>query len=428
MTDSQTLGFIGTGVMGEPMCRNLAQKSGRRVLAWDLSPAPLERLRAAGVAPADSPASLAAQASILFLCLPGGAQLKSLCEESLLAAARPGLTVVDLGTSGVGLTRELAQRFAARGAAYADAPIARTREAAQKGTLSVTVGASPGTFARLLPLLRCVGSDITHCGAVGNGQVVKILNNMVLFQTVHALAEALALGRRAGMDPALLFEALSKGSADSFALRNHGMKALLPGAYPERAFSVDYAAKDNGYALELGRETGVRLRGAQLLAETLAEARAAGLGPAYWPAIAPDSTRSFSPLKNPTGYVYPWPTVVPLTDAETGIEPIDGKIQPWDGVRGPQLVEVAGKRLVEYADIDRVDYAAMPETMTIAHLAKVDLAETKARVLAMASVYWTLGIRDASYRARFPKAAASSTFFVTRPGPGAGSLDLADGA
>lgn len=286
MTDSQNLGFIGTGVMGEPMCRNLAQNSGRRVLAWDLSPAPLERLRAAGVAPTDSAASLAAQVSILFLCLPGGVQLKSLCEGGLLAVARPGLTIVDLGTSGVGLTRELAQRFAARGADYADAPIARTREAAQKGTLSVTVGASPAVFARLLPLLRCIGSDVTHCGAVGNGQVVKILNNMVLFQTVHALAEALALGRRAGMDPTLLFEALSKGSADSFALRNHGMKALLPGAYPERAFSVDYAAKDNAYALELGRETGVRLRGAQLLADILEEARAAGLGAAYWPAIA----------------------------------------------------------------------------------------------------------------------------------------------
>ena len=286
MSDSQILGFIGTGVMGEPMCRNLARNSGRRVLAWDPSPAPLERLRAAGVAPAEAPASLAAQASILFLCLPGGAQLESLCEDSLLAAARPGLTIVDLGTSGVGLTRDLARRFAAHGADYADAPVARTREAAQQGTLSVSVGAAPAVFERLLPLLRCVGSDITHCGAVGNGQLVKILNNMVLFQTVRALAEALALGRRAGVDPALLFDALSKGSADSFALRNHGMRALLPGAYPERAFSVDYAAKDNGYALELGRETGVRLRGAQLLAETLEEARAAGLGPAYWPAIA----------------------------------------------------------------------------------------------------------------------------------------------
>jgi len=286
MTDPQVLGFIGTGVMGEPMCRNLAAKSGRRILAWDPSPAPLERLRAEGVASAASAADVAGQASTLFLCLPGGAQLRTLCEGDLLGAARPGLTVVDLGTSGVGLTRELARRFVERGAAYADAPIARTREAAQKATLSITVGASPEVFARIEPLLRCVGSDITHCGAVGSGQVVKILNNMVLFQTVNALAEALALGRCAGVEPALLFDALSKGSADSFALRNHGMKAMLPGAFPERAFSVEYAAKDNGYALELGRETGVRLRGAETVAEVLEQARAAGFGNAYYPVIA----------------------------------------------------------------------------------------------------------------------------------------------
>ncbi|HJS37847.1 MAG TPA: NAD(P)-dependent oxidoreductase [Burkholderiales bacterium] len=286
MSGSHSLGFIGTGVMGEPMCRNLAARSGRRVLAWDPQAAPLERLRAQGVAIARSPGEIAAQAEVLFLCLPGGAQLRTLSEGGLLGAARPGMTVVDLGTSGVGLTRELARRFAERGADYADAPIARTRAAAESGTLSITVGASPEVFARLEPLLRCMGSDVTHCGGIGNGQAVKILNNMVLFQTVNALAEALALGQRAGVEPALLFEALSKGSADSFALRNHGMKAMLPGAYPERAFSVAYAAKDNGYALELGRETGVRLRGAQLLAEMLEEAKAAGFGDAYWPVIA----------------------------------------------------------------------------------------------------------------------------------------------
>jgi 3-hydroxyisobutyrate dehydrogenase len=286
MTDSNTLGFIGTGVMGEPMCRNLAAKSGRKVIAWDTSPVPLERLRASGVEIGESPVEVASKASVLFLCLPGGAQLRSLCENHLLGAAREGQTIVDLGTSGAGLTRELAQRFAGRGADYADAPIARTREAAQKGTLSITVGATAEVFARIEPLLSCVGSDITHCGGVGNGQVVKILNNMVLFQTVNALAEALALGRRSGVEPALLFDALSKGSADSFALRNHGMKAMLPDAYPERAFSVEYAAKDNGYALELGRETGVRLRGAVLLEEILEEARAAGHGAAYWPVIA----------------------------------------------------------------------------------------------------------------------------------------------
>ncbi len=286
MNAADVLGFIGTGVMGEPMCRNLAQKSGRRVVAWDLQSAPLERLRAHGVAIAASPGEVAAQASILFVCLPGGAQLESLCETALLPAARAGLTLVDLGTSGVGRTRALARRFAGRGADYADAPIARTRAAAEAGTLALSVGATPEVFARIRPLLACLGADITHCGSVGSGQVVKILNNMVLFQTVNALAEALALGRRAGMDPALLFDALSKGSADSFALRNHGMKAMLPGEFPERAFSVEYAAKDNGYALELGRESGVRLRGAETVAAVFDEARAAGCGGAYYPVIA----------------------------------------------------------------------------------------------------------------------------------------------
>jgi len=114
MTQADALGFIGTGVMGEPMCRNLAAKSGRRVAAWDPSPAPLERLRAQGVQVAASAADLAQRSQVLFLCLPGGAQLESLCESALLPAARKGLTVVDLGTSGVGRTKALAAKFAAR--------------------------------------------------------------------------------------------------------------------------------------------------------------------------------------------------------------------------------------------------------------------------------------------------------------------------
>jgi hypothetical protein len=285
MSPQHPIGFIGTGVMGEPICRNLAQKSGRPVTAWDTRSEPLERLRADGVAAAASASEVAARASVLFVCLPGGAELEALA-EALIPAMRAGQALVDLGTSGVAVTRRLAQRCAAKGIDYADAPIARTREAARLGTLSITVGASPQVLARIEPLLRCIGTDITHCGGVGAGQVAKILNNMVLFQTVHALAEALALGRRAGVDPALLFDALSKGSADSFALRNHGMKAMLPGSFPDQAFSVRYAAKDNRYALELGRECGLRLRGATLLAEVLGEAEAAGFGEAYYPVIA----------------------------------------------------------------------------------------------------------------------------------------------
>ena len=174
----------------------------------------------------------------------------------------------------------------ARGAAWADAPIARTRQAAQDGTLSVMVGATPELFAAIEPLIRCFATDVTHCGDTGAGQVTKILNNMVLFQTVNALAEAVAVAKRNGVDPALLLDTLSKGSADSFALRNHGLKAIVPGNFPERAFSTEYALKDLSYALELADDAGIKIRGAELVGKVLQEAIDAGSGGAYFPVIA----------------------------------------------------------------------------------------------------------------------------------------------
>ena len=140
--------------------------------------------------------------------------------------------LVDLSTAPVDLTRELAAQFAARGVAYADAPVARTRFAAERGELCVMVGADAATFARIEPYLRCFATDVLHCGPVGCGQVVKLMNNMVLFEIGGAIAEALAIGRHSGVEPEVLLEALSKGSADSFALRNHGSNAMLPAAIP----------------------------------------------------------------------------------------------------------------------------------------------------------------------------------------------------
>ena len=116
-------------------------------------------------------------------------------------------------------------------------------------------------FARIEPYLRCFATDVLHCGPVGAGQVVKLMNNMVLFETGGAIAEALAIGRRSGVAPEVLLDALSQGSADSFALRNHGMNAMLPGTYPERAFSIRYAQKDLEYALALAAQAGVDAAG-----------------------------------------------------------------------------------------------------------------------------------------------------------------------
>jgi len=301
MAEANTLGFIGLGVMGEPMCRNMALKSRLRMLASDLNDAPLQRLETHGIVRADV-ATIAAQADIVFLSLPSGKEVESVC-RLLLPLMRRGQTVVDLSTSPVGLTRDLAMEFAARAIDYADAPVARTREAAEQGTLSIMVGASDAVFARIAPLLAHCASDITHCGDVGAGQMAKILNNMVLFQTVTALSEALALAQSAGVDGAAMFQTLTKGSADSFALRSHGMKAVLPGNFPERAFSARYALKDLSYALDLAREKGLRLPGAETAERYLQAAIAAGDGDAYWPVISRqvEGSKSKAKAKTKTG-------------------------------------------------------------------------------------------------------------------------------
>lgn len=224
----------------------------------------------------------------MFTCLPGETELRPvlLGENGLGSVLRTGATVVDLSTAPVDLARAAAAAFAARGIDFADAPIARTRQAAEDGTLSITVGASPEVFARIEPLLRHAAADVTHCGPAGCGQVVKLMNNMVLVQTVVALAEARAIARRAGVPPEVLFDALARGSADSFALRNHGMKAIIPENFPERAFSTDYALKDLAYALRLARAGGVEAQGAELAEATLSRSRAAGNADRYWPALA----------------------------------------------------------------------------------------------------------------------------------------------
>jgi 3-hydroxyisobutyrate dehydrogenase-like beta-hydroxyacid dehydrogenase len=282
------IGFIGLGVMGEPICRNLARKSGSQVFGFDRVDAPLQRLADDGVKRAASLADLARQCDVIFMALPSGKHVEAVCDgpDGLLAHAESRHIVVDLGTSAVEPTRELAKRFAARGSGYADAPIARTRQAAEEGTLSVMVGADDATFRTLQPLIATFATDVTHCGPIGSGQVVKILNNMVLMQTVVALTEALETAKRAGLDARLLFETLAKGSADSFALRNHGMKAMLPDVFPERAFSTQYARKDIAYALDLAKSVKIRLEGAELADRLLGRAADAGFGDLYWPVIA----------------------------------------------------------------------------------------------------------------------------------------------
>jgi 3-hydroxyisobutyrate dehydrogenase-like beta-hydroxyacid dehydrogenase len=283
-----TLGFIGLGVMGEPMCRNLARKSGQPVIAFDLRREPLERLAADGVRAAANAAEIAEGAALIFLSLPGETELRALClgDAGLLARMKRGQTLVDCSTAPVTLAQALARACAVQGVDFADSPVARTRQAAIEGTLSLMVGAAPAVFARIEPLLRCMASEVTHCGAPGAGQAVKLLNNMVLAQTVVALAEALAVAKASGVvEPRLLFETLAKSSADSFALRNHGMKSLLPEHHPEQAFPVTYMLKDVRYAMALANAAGLDLQGAGTTVRLLEQTAQLGFTDAYYTAV-----------------------------------------------------------------------------------------------------------------------------------------------
>jgi len=285
--DFPVIGFIGLGVMGSPMCRNMALKHPGSVVAFDACPAAFAALDDTRAVRAGSVAEVAAQADIVFLSLPGGAQVEAVClgAGGLTGGARAPAVVVDLSTTSVEQARAVADRLAASDVAFVDAPVARTREAAQRGELSVMVGASADLFERIEPLLHYIGTDVTLCGGTGCGQVVKLINNALVFENTLALAEMMVVGERAGVAPATLLDAVSKGSGDSFALRNHGRKSLLPRSFPEKSFPPEYALKDLGYVLELAGQVEVPARVAQLAQRYYAAAAEHGWSGRYYPAV-----------------------------------------------------------------------------------------------------------------------------------------------
>ncbi len=280
----KTIGFIGLGVMGGPMCRNMAKKHNGEIWMLDRDEAAMQALSDTPAKAATSLEELAAKADAIFLSLPGGPQVEAVC-EAIQKAARPGTVIVDLSTTPVAVARSVGQRMAEAGLKFADAPVARTREAAQRGELSIMVGTDEALFAAIKPVLDYIGSDVTHCGEVGCGQVVKLINNALVFENTVALAEMMVIGERAGVAPKTLLEAVSKGSGDSFVLRNHGMKAMLPRNFPEKAFPPEYVLKDLDYVLALASEMKVAPRVTELARNYYDAARENGLSGRYFPGV-----------------------------------------------------------------------------------------------------------------------------------------------
>lgn len=284
MSGSSVIGFIGLGVMGGPMCRNMALKHAGEVIAFDMNDAAFAAIEGTKGKRVASVADIAKLADVVFLSLPGGPQVEQVC-AALTGGTRKPSVIVDLSTTTVASARNTAESLQGKGVAFADAPVARTREAAQRGELSIMVGADDAFFARIEPLLRYIGSDVTHCGRVGCGQVVKLINNALVFENTVALAEMMVLGERAGVDPATLLDAVSKGSGDSFVLRNHGRKAMLARQFPDKSFSPEYVLKDISYVLELAQQTQTATHVTQLARRYYESTAKNGFSGRYFPAV-----------------------------------------------------------------------------------------------------------------------------------------------
>ena len=281
------IGFIGLGVMGNSMSKNLLKNKKWSVIVQDLNQSKEEDLQNHGAIIASDIKEVFDKSDVIITCLPGGSYVNEMYfgKQDMISVIKPNKYIVDMSTSQPDLMVKLNINIKKKNSFFADAPIAKTRQAAIDGTLAIMVGSDLNTYKHLLPVFNLIGEDIMHCGDVGSGQLTKIMNNMILFETVVALSEAANIVEKYGMSVEKLFNNITKCSGDSFALKNHGLKSIAKDNFPSPAFSSEYALKDLSYALELGNKLKVKLPGAETAERLLQTSIERGDKELYFPVI-----------------------------------------------------------------------------------------------------------------------------------------------
>ncbi len=251
------VGFVGLGIMGRPMARNLL-KAGFPLLVHDRLREPVAEIVAAGARDAGSLAGCA-QARIVITMLPDTPDVEAVLfgEDGLAGAMRPGSVLVDMSTISPIATRDFAARLAEHGVTMLDAPVSGGYQGAEAGTLSIMVGGEAAALERCRPVLAAVGTTVSHIGESGAGQVCKACNQVACVITIEAVAEALTLARKSGVDPAKVRQALLGGFAQSRALDLHGHR-VLDGNY-KAGFRIALQQKDLRIALETAQASGAPL-------------------------------------------------------------------------------------------------------------------------------------------------------------------------
>jgi 2-hydroxy-3-oxopropionate reductase len=242
---SDTIGFIGLGLMGRPMAKNLL-KAGFPLIVNSRSPAPVDELVASGATRAASPAEVAQHATRIFTMVPDSPDVELVLEgpEGVFGAMQPGTILVDTSTIAPSTARRLAARAASLGAVMLDAPVSGGDIGAEAGTLSIMVGGDQVAFDTVKPLLDVMGNPerVVRIGDSGAGQLCKACNQIVIGGTLTAVTEAFIMARKAGVDPAKVREALLGGFAASRVLELHGER-ILNGNYTP-GFRAELYAKD----------------------------------------------------------------------------------------------------------------------------------------------------------------------------------------
>jgi len=279
------IGFIGLGIMGKPMSKNLL-KAGYQLVVLDHNHETTQQLVEAGAASAATPKAVAEQSDVVITMLPNSPQVKEvvLGENGIIEGARAGLVVIDMSSIAPLASREISQALAAKQVAMLDAPVSGGEPKAIDGTLSVMVGGDKAVFEQCYVLIKAMATSVVHTGDIGAGNVTKLANQVIVALNIAAMSEALVLATKAGVEPELVFQAIRGGLAGSAVLEAKAAMVMERNFKP--GFRIDLHIKDLANALDTSHSIGAQLPLTAQVMEMLQALKADGLGQSDHSAIA----------------------------------------------------------------------------------------------------------------------------------------------
>jgi 3-hydroxyisobutyrate dehydrogenase len=257
---SEKIGFIGLGIMGQGMARNLL-KAGFSLTVWNRTPARMEPLVELGAKSSNSPADLAAQSDIIITCVSDTPDVEEviLGENGAIMGSKEGGLLIDMSTISPHTTHDIAEKLAQKGVHMLDAPISGGSEGAAKGSLSIMVGGQEDQFTRAMLVFQAMGKTITHVGPIGAGQTAKLVNQILVVVTMLGVSEALLFAQAGGLNLQKTLNAVKEGAAGSWMLSNRGPQVIDRDWRP--GFTIDLQQKDLRLVLEAADQLGIPMLG-----------------------------------------------------------------------------------------------------------------------------------------------------------------------